>query len=266
MPLLKTGLGRVSGLDYAQRWLRDGLHVIHSAGGLGSQLFDMTGCALLIQELRQQHIAMTYTPIVVAAAARALARHPNIHRLISGRKQIIGGPVDICLSIAGDAVVTPVVIIRNAGEKDLFEISKEIKEEAPRAREESEKLQVLLRRWGWVLPFSFLRRAFLRMLLDQLGYRRRVSGTFQISMLPVDLFVPLIFNTAGALGMGAVLKRPINVDGRIENRLTAYFSCAIDHTQWNGVEALTFIRELKTIIEDEVSTLAPSASFVQTGA
>jgi pyruvate/2-oxoglutarate dehydrogenase complex dihydrolipoamide acyltransferase (E2) component len=245
-----------SRVDFAQRWLRDGLRVIEPAGGVCSLLIEMSACALLIDELKKRGLAMTYAPIVVCAVAKALSRHPKLHRLIGANKQISGGAVDICLSVAGDAVVTPVVIIENAGEKHLVEIWNEIRQKTPIARAEDEKLQSLLRRWGWVLPIGFLRRAILRMLLGQLWYKRRVSGTFQVTILPsLDLVMPLTFNTAGALGMGAVLTRPVVIDERVEPRLAAHFTCAIDHAQWSGVDVLAFLRELKSVIENETAGL-----------
>lgn len=154
-------------------------------------------------------------------------------------------------------MVTPVVIIENAADKGLTEISGEIKEKAPIARAADEKLQSLLRRGGWVLPIGFLRRSLLRILLGQLWYRRRVSGTFQITILPsLDLVVPLKFNTCGALGMGGVVTRAVVVGERVEPRLTAHFSCAIDHAQWNGADVLAFLREVKSIMENETASLA----------
>src|SRR5262249_4707030 len=144
----------VSKVDFAQRWLRDGLRVIEPPGGICSLSIDMSACARQIDELRQQGLAMTWAPIAVYAAAKALSRHPELHRLTGANQQISGGPVDICLSIAGDAVVTPVVIVENAGEKELIQIWKEIREKTPRARADDERLQLLLRRWGWILPFG----------------------------------------------------------------------------------------------------------------
>jgi hypothetical protein len=243
-------------LRFSGRWLRDGLRVIQPPGGIVSLQMDMTACASLIADCKTRNTPVSYAAIFVSATARALARHPRLTRLIAGNRQLTPGAVDICLSVAGDAVVTPVVIIENAETKHAHAITAEIREKTPIARQNDRKLIELLDHWGWLIPLQAVRRGLLRYLLQKLWYRRRVSGTFQVTILPeLDLVIPLLFNTAAALGIGRVVERPAVVNGEVRALLTAPFTCALDHTQWTGIDAQTFLKELKQILETEVTGL-----------
>jgi pyruvate dehydrogenase E2 component (dihydrolipoamide acetyltransferase) len=249
----------VSKLDFAERWLQDGLRVIEFAGGICSINVDMGACAALISDLKREGIPMTYAPLIVCATAKALSRHSKLQKLVAGNRQVCGGKIDICLSVAGDAIVTPTVIIENADDKNLVEISIELRAKTPLVRARDQRMIEFLRQWGWLLPFGFLRRFLLRSLLRQLWYRRRASGTFQVTILPtLDLCVPLAFNTAAALGVGGILQRPVVIEGQVQARLTAPFTCSIDHKQWNGTDAATFLKELKNILENETFALLPT--------
>ena len=114
----------------------------------------------------------------------------------------------------------------------------------------------LLRRWGWLLPFGFLRRRVIKSLLGQLWYRRAMTGMFQVTILPgLDFVAAQVFNTAAVLAVGGVTERPIVVDGELKVRLAAPFTCTIDHKQWNGMYAAIFLTELRNIFEHEPDIL-----------
>jgi pyruvate/2-oxoglutarate dehydrogenase complex dihydrolipoamide acyltransferase (E2) component len=156
--------------------------------------------------------------------------HSDLHRLVAGSKRLIPNTVDLCLSIAGDGAVTPVLIIKDAGGKNLEVIADEVRARASEEQLANQRLQDKLRKWGWLLPALFLRRFLMRSLLNQLWYRRSVSGTFQLTFLPaVDLFVPFLFNTAAALSAGAVRDRVVAVNGKIELRPMLTLACCFDH-------------------------------------
>lgn len=208
--------------------------------------------------MKAQDLSVTYAAFVVCAAARALARHPHLQRVLAGKRQLRPAHIDICLSVAGDAVVTPVVILEQADQKNVVSLSAEIRRKAPQARRETGRLLDGLNRWGWLLPSRLLRQQLLRFLLQWPQYRRKVSGTFQVSILPEpDLFVPLLFNTPAALGVGSIRERPLVIDGAVQAVLAAQFACAIDHGQWTGLDAQTFLRELRHILEREAASLCP---------
>jgi pyruvate/2-oxoglutarate dehydrogenase complex dihydrolipoamide acyltransferase (E2) component len=241
---------KVTTLDYAERWLRDGLHECGRAGALETIEVDVTVASAAIRCLKSQGTPITWTPIFVRAAAMALQHNPGLHQLVAGNSRLHPSTVDICLSLAGDSSVTPVLIIKDAAGKDLPAIAAEVRRRTPEATDETRTLMAGLRRFGWLVPFSGLRRALIGFVLRSLWYRRKVSGTFQVTCLPqVDLFAPFLFNTAAALGVGRVRDKVVAVNGRPVVRPMVTLSCCLDHAQWNGMAAALFLTTLRDILE-----------------
>jgi pyruvate dehydrogenase E2 component (dihydrolipoamide acetyltransferase) len=241
---------RTESLDFAERWFRDGLRAIDPPGALVAVEADMSNAAVFRTRMKRSGTPVTYNTMIVQAAARALNEHPDLHRILAGNRRVFPGTIDICVSIAGDAAVTPVVIVKDAASKSLLELGDEIRNGTPHARQENEKMLAVLRRWGWLVPLAILRRSITRLLLARPWYRRLASGTFQVSVVPtVDFFVPFLFNTAGALGAGRVRDRVVAIEGRVEIRPILILTCCIDHKIWNGMDAAKFLNAVKSCLE-----------------
>jgi pyruvate dehydrogenase E2 component (dihydrolipoamide acetyltransferase) len=244
---------RIEKLDYAERWSRDGLRAVDPPGGFLTLEVDMTQASALRSRAKNAGASVTYTQILVVAVASALTKHPELHRLIAGKIRLFPGSVDICLSIAGENAVTPVLIVKDAGRKSLKAITDEVQNGAVRARVEEEKRLGMLKKWGWIVPCALLRRALIRSLLNRLWYRRMVSGTFQVSVVStVDLFVPFLFNTAAALGGGRVRDRVVAVNGQVEIRPIMELACCFDHKVWNGMDGANFLNAVKEELEQRI--------------
>jgi pyruvate dehydrogenase E2 component (dihydrolipoamide acetyltransferase) len=245
-----TPVDRIEILDFAERWSRDGLRAIDPPGCLVAVQADMTDAVAFRKSMQERGTPVTYNTLVVYAAARALTQNPRLHRLMAGNHRIFPGTVDICLSVAGDAAVTPVVIIKDAANKNWAELASEIRDGAVVARAEDQKRLNLLRRWGWIVPFAALRKFLIRFLLGRVWYRRMASGTFQVSIVSnVDYMVPFLFNTAGVLSAGRVQDRVVAVDGRAQIRPMISLTCCVDHKIWNGMDAATFLDAVKAALE-----------------
>ena len=253
-------------LNYAERWLRDGLQECGHAGGFEAIDADATAGSEILKKLRSEGTPVTWTHVFVRAAAMVLARHPELQQLVAGNSRLHPSTVDICLSIAGDASVTPVLIVEDAGRKDLRTIAAEIIRRTPEAANDTRNMLAALRRFGWLVPFSRWRRAVAGFLLSQTWYRRKASGTFQVTCLPqVDLCAPLLFNTAGALGVGRVRDRVVAVNGAVAIRPTVTLYCCVDHTVWNGMAAAGFLAALQAIVESgefAVGIMTPQSPVV----
>jgi pyruvate/2-oxoglutarate dehydrogenase complex dihydrolipoamide acyltransferase (E2) component len=241
---------RVATLDYADRWLGDGLHACGRAGGLEVVEADVTLASKTLQRLKSEGTPATWTHVFVRATAMVLKRNPELHRLVAGNSRLYPSTVDICLSLAGDTCVTPVLIIEDAANKNIRAIAAEIVRRTPEAAKEAHKMFVGLRRFGWLVPFSILRRALLGFLLRRPSIRRKLSGTFQVTCVrQVDLAAPFLFNTAAALGVGRVRDKVVAENGRPVVRPMVTLCCCVDHAQWNGMAAAKFLAELRDIIE-----------------
>jgi pyruvate dehydrogenase E2 component (dihydrolipoamide acetyltransferase) len=242
---------QIQALDYAERWLTDAFRVIEPAGGFTTVEVDMSRARALLDKLRATSPKATYNHLVVRAAAVALARRPDLHLLVAGTRRLRPSRVAIGLSVAGRTNFAPVMVIEDAGVKKLHTLVDEIVRRVPEVQAREEHDLAVMRRFGWLLPFAFLRRAVLRWLFRRLWFRTRLSGTFQITCVPgVDLAVPSLFNTAGCLGVGRVRDRVVAVDGAPAVRPTLLLACAIDHKAWDGVRVAAFQGELKKILEE----------------
>src|ERR1700722_5109506 len=94
-------------LDYASRWLRDGLHEAVHAGAFEILEVDVAKAAQILKELKAIDRSVTWTHIFIRAVSLTLARDPGLHQLVAGNKMVHPSSVDICLSVAGDEIVTP---------------------------------------------------------------------------------------------------------------------------------------------------------------
>jgi len=236
-------------LDYAERWLLDGLRVLRPALSVHQSTVDMTHAMTRLEKLRRAGVQATTTHLLVGAAARALAAHPQLHQMVAGTRRHFPSRVDIGLSVAGDAFVAPVLVIEGADRKSDAEIADETTRRAPEARETDRRMLQTLRRWGWILPFGFLRRALMRCLFMSAAMRRHGAGTFQVSTVPVDWALTSTFATAGVLVAGQVRARVVAIDGQPAVRPMMTLTLSGDHGVWDGRAAARFLSAVKTDLE-----------------
>ncbi len=246
-------------LDPAERWTADIFRVSAAAGAFASVEADMSRQRDRLAQLRERGERVTYTAVFVRACALALARHPDLHVVVGATRRLRPGQVDIGLSVAGESPCAPVMVLEDAGSRTLLDLASEIRERAPQVRDKERRDLATLRRWGWLLPWSFARRAVLRSALRRPRFRRSIAGTFQVTTVPaVGALVPLSFVTTGALAAGGVTDRVVAVDGTPQVRPMATLTCAFDHKVWDAMRAATFLGEVRRIIEDE--ELAPDCT------
>jgi pyruvate dehydrogenase E2 component (dihydrolipoamide acetyltransferase) len=238
-------------LDWAERWITDALRVLDPPGGFGTVDVDMSRARALLQKLRKSGIPATHNLLIVQAAARALARRPDLHRMVVGSRRWLPERVDIGLSVAGSTAYAPVMIIENAANKSVSELAEEMRRRLPEVRLKEKQDLAFMRRLGWLVPWGWLRRAILRFLFGRISFRRKLAGTFQVSCLDrVDLCVPFLFNTAACLGVGRVREGVIAVNGQPVVRPIVTLAVSIDHKAWDGVCGAAFLGEIRTLLED----------------
>jgi pyruvate dehydrogenase E2 component (dihydrolipoamide acetyltransferase) len=244
-------MGTFERLDWAERWMRNGLEVLDAPGGVVMLEADMTVATAVLEACRRRGTRVTYTHLVVRAAALVLARNPELHQHVAGSRRWQPSGVHVALSVAGDSFVAPVVVVRDAEHKSLAEISEEIRIGAPRAREDQRNLFRQLRRWGCLVPWAWLRRMILRFLLHRLWLGRNDLGTFQVTCLPeVDCLVSLLIRGAAILGVGKVQDRVVPIDGLPAVRRQATLACTLDHRIWDGRRAARFLNAVKNELEN----------------
>jgi pyruvate dehydrogenase E2 component (dihydrolipoamide acetyltransferase) len=182
-----------------------------------------------LNRLASESEKITVTDLIVAAAARTLARFPNLNA--SYREGALVQHPGIHLGIATaleEGLITPV--LRDADRKPLKTIAAESRALGTRAR--SNKLRA-----------------------EDLG-----SGTFTVSnlgMFGVDEFTAIINPPEAAiLAVGAVTRRPVAVgdDVRIASVMKATLS--VDHRVADGAQAGRFLREFRKLMENPINLLS----------
>jgi pyruvate/2-oxoglutarate dehydrogenase complex dihydrolipoamide acyltransferase (E2) component len=212
----------------------------------------MTRMRELIQTCRERGLRITFTHIFVRAAALALAANADLHAMICGSKVCYSTQVDIALSVDASSALAPVLVIEEAQSKPLAVIAREIRNRIPQVQEQHRKMISMLQRWGWLIPFGFLRRRLLMLLYHSFDFRRKGSGTFQVSTASgVDSFTTPLFNATGILTAGAVRDRVIAANGSAVVCPTVILTCSADHRLWNGQACQRFLLSVQKILEGE---------------
>jgi pyruvate dehydrogenase E2 component (dihydrolipoamide acetyltransferase) len=167
--------------------------------------------------------------LIVAAAARTLARVPDMNATYRGETLEKHSRIDIGIAVAlPDGLIPPV--LRSADRKTLRQIAAGSKELSERARAG-------------------------RLRSEDLG-----SGTFTISnlgMFDVEEFIAIINPPEAAiLAVGAVTPRPIAAGGEVRIASMMKATLSVDHRVADGAQAGRFMQELKKLLENPVNLLA----------
>lgn len=236
-------------LDFADRWLRDGLQVLHPSVSVLQVTVDMTHALERLAILRRAGTAASATHLVVHAVGRTLADNPALHQLIAGNRRVRPTHVDVGLSVAGESFVAPVLVLEGADKKSIEALVEETTRRAPEVRKNDAQMLALLRRIGWLVPLAVLRRALLRLLFRSPGFRRKGAGTFLVSPVAVDWACTAVFATTGVLFPGAVLQKVVAIDGQPVVRPMMTLTLSVDHGVWDGRAATRFISSVKAALE-----------------
>jgi pyruvate dehydrogenase E2 component (dihydrolipoamide acetyltransferase) len=174
----------------------------------------------------EPELKLTYNDIIVKACAAALRLHPEVNASFRGDaiRRFNRVHIGVAVALEDGGLITPV--IRDADSKTLQQISRETKELAARARNRK------------LLPEEY------------------TGGTFSVSNLGmhgIDEFTAVINPPEGAiLAVGAVVEKPVVMDGRIEIGTRCRMTLSCDHRVVDGATGAKFLGTLKQILENPV--------------
>lgn len=195
---------------------------------------DMTEAVELRQKVlaefeRKHGTRLTFTDLIVKAAALAIQDHPIINATLQGSEIRIPADVNIGVAVAlEDGLIVPV--IRSADKKGLPEVSVEAKGLAEKARGGS------------------------------LSAAEVSGGTFTITNLGaygVDVFNPIITPGQSAiLGVCRIAEKPVVIDGQVKVRSMMNLCLSFDHRVMDGAPAAQFLQAVKQLLESPNRLLA----------
>ncbi|XP_051579196.1 dihydrolipoyllysine-residue succinyltransferase component of 2-oxoglutarate dehydrogenase complex, mitochondrial-like isoform X2 [Myxocyprinus asiaticus] len=175
--------------------------------------------------LKKHGIKLGFMSAFVKAAAYALTDQPAVNAVIDDTtKEIVYRDyVDISVAVATPkGLVVPV--IRSVEGMNFADIEKTINELGEKARK------------------------------NELAVEDMDGGTFTISNGGVfgSMFGTPIINPpqSAILGMHGIFDRPVAVGGKVEIRPMMYVALTYDHRLIDGREAVTFLRKIKSVVED----------------
>lgn len=189
---------------------------------------DMTKVAALRAKAKDEfekryEIKLTFMPFFVKAAVAGLRAFPTLNASLDGTNIVLHKEINIGIAVALDwGLLVPVV--KNADEKNLLGIQRNMNDLAERARSKKLKPEEVQ------------------------------EGTFSITNPGVfgGLFgLPVISQpNVGILGLGAIEKRPVVINDSIAIRSMCYVTLSYDHRVVDGAIAHQFLHKVKETLEN----------------
>ena len=169
------------------------------------------------REALKNQFDLTYTDLLVKAAALALRKHPRLNARVVGQEIHLLPEIHIGVAVGlDDGLIAPVV--RDADRKPLKTIAEENRELAERARG------------------------------GKLGPADVTGGTFTVTNLGtfgIDTFTPIINPPeAGILGVGRIVERIARREADLVWRQMMTLSLTFDHRVVDGAPAAAFLQTL----------------------
>jgi pyruvate dehydrogenase E2 component (dihydrolipoamide acetyltransferase) len=166
---------------------------------------------------------LTFMPFFVKAAVAGLRAFPTLNASLDGNNVILHKDINIGIAVALDwGLLVPVV--KNADEKNILGIQRNMNDLAERARSKKLKPEEVQ------------------------------EGTFSITNPGVfgGLFgLPVISQpNVGILGLGMIEKRPVVINDSIAIRSMCYVTLSYDHRVVDGAVAHQFLHKVKETLEN----------------
>jgi pyruvate/2-oxoglutarate dehydrogenase complex dihydrolipoamide acyltransferase (E2) component len=257
---------RLEPVDRADRWSIDIIRTAEPAGILIFEEVDMTATKEIIARFRACSARVTYTHVITRAAAVALARHPELVRVLLGKKTLAyPGTIDISMSVSSELALSaePTLVVPDAAGKDIVQIAAEITSKAAQVRAEFPADRERSRKFVKMVPFAFLRRFLIRKMKARISMVHDKIGVFHITNgIGFWLAAPLIVPGCAALSINRVEDAARVRNGEVVVLPTARIGLVCDHRVWKGTEATVFISEIKKILEN--GELAAEVSAYET--
>src|SRR6266849_247328 len=189
---------------------------------------DMTKVAALRAKSRDEferryQTKLTFMPFFVKAAVAGLRAFPTLNASLDGTNVVLHKEINIGIAVALDwGLLVPVV--KNADEKNILGIQRNMNDLAERARSKKLKPEEVQ------------------------------ESTFSITNPGVfgGLFgLPVISQpNVGILGLGAIEKRPVVINDSIAIRSMCYVTLSYDHRVVDGAIAHQFLHKVKETLEN----------------
>jgi pyruvate dehydrogenase E2 component (dihydrolipoamide acetyltransferase) len=193
---------------------------------------DMTELRNLRKELATSEVLIkhkiSYTAFIVKAVVRALITYPILNSSLKDDKIVVKKYFNIGVAVSRKSGLI-VIVLHNADQKSLIELSKTIENKADKARRNE------------LLP------------------RDVTGGTFTVTnvgMFGTVMNTPIINPPESAiLGVGTIQKKPVVINDKIVVRSMMFLCLTYDHRVIEGTPAIHFLQEVRRLLENPSTLL-----------
>jgi len=239
--------------------LREGWrrHSVH-----GAIEIDVTNGMKLIKDYKQKTGRdVSFTGWIIKCIAHALSEHKELNALRHGRnKIIIFDDVDVAIPVersTGSEIRPMVYILRRANEKNVLEITEEIRDVQTKKVGDSTQLlsKKLSRLERFALNSPFIIKKFLLWFSRQNAIlKKKHMGTIGVTSIGMKgrfpgWLVPLGGTTTFLFALSSITKKPGVVDDKILIREYLSLTVSVDHDIVDGSPLARFIDRLVELIE-----------------
>lgn len=178
-----------------------------------------------LEGMKRSSFKVTFTGILIWTMARALKKYPLLNASWRGGEIILHHSINLGVAVSvNDGILVPV--IKDVDSLNLPEISEKLASLAQKAR-------------GGLLKIEDSKDGTIT--LTNFGMGKALIG------------LPIIRYPEGAIiGTGAIIKRAVVIDDKIEIRPISYIALTFDHRLFDGMYASSFLQEFKKGLEEDV--------------
>ena len=176
----------------------------------------------LKEEFENKGLHLSFTDILIKVCAQGLRKVRRMNSIFTEGRLYLSPRVNIALAVATERGLL-VPVIKNAGEKSLFQITKERQELVEKAQKEK------------LSPEEMEEATFTLSNLGMFGIRE-----FSALITPPQIAI---------LAVGEIKQKAVVNEGKIEIKPTVKMTLSCDHRAVDGLLAAKFLREIKERLE-----------------
>jgi pyruvate/2-oxoglutarate dehydrogenase complex dihydrolipoamide acyltransferase (E2) component len=228
--------------------------------------------AAIDRRKRQGNDDLSFTAWAVRCVAQAAGEHGRVHAVRHGRRKlVVFADVDVAVAVyrrldgdGTDERLPMPYVVRRAQQKDVAELSREIRNAQARPLAPGEQWldgatpPPWLLRLGFAAPFHLRKWLYWDRMLGSPWRVKRTMGTVMVTSVPLTTrsgggawAIPAGVHPLTVV-LGAVGHRPASVEGDMVARELLSMTVLFDHDVVDGVPVALFLRRLSALMEGAV--------------
>ena len=224
---------------------------------------DVTDALKDIKKIREKKgKKISFTGWVITCVSQAITDNKDLNSYRHGRRKIvIFDDVDVGIPIERETdggYQLLAYVLRRANEKNVFEITDEIRK--AQREEIDSSTQVLGKKLNWVAKFalkapSFIQRFFMFLIRRNGIFRKKYTGTIGVTAIGMKghfpgWVIPLGGTPAVLVVLTGIIKKPVVVKNEIKIRDMLHVTISVDHDIVDGGPLARFVETLIDLMQN----------------